>query len=219
MADTKLKDRQDLADSERSTALLALVSDATNAGVTRKYTIAQLAEALHAVNELEVVWEETTLIEADIDADPTNAIFHSGAVSETATVGSSTDQANYPAQQISYYQDVNLDFKAGNSGPRHNFTDNYESFEIVVAGTQASSGDTRIEANTFGRHSINGYILLNSTAKKPIIIHKSGAREGTLILKRQTDTSFRMGAIGTPSNPLGLVRIIGWKQTIRPSSL
>ena len=68
MADIALKDLVDLANTERGTALMAAVSDDTNSGEGRKFTMAQLAQALQAVNALTVTTEQVTLF----DGDPVN---------------------------------------------------------------------------------------------------------------------------------------------------
>ena len=105
MADEYLKDKPALRDSERDTAILAAVSDETLTGDTRKITVSDLMEHLHAENRALIQMTDTVLYEET-----------------TQNAGARDDDFG------TVYQ---LDFVNGVSGERYNF-DDYSFFEVYL---------------------------------------------------------------------------------------
>ena len=169
MADIKLRDRDTLRDAERSTALIALVSDDTNAGVTRKYTLAELQAALNAINPPEFEWERTTIFTGNAEGEEGNS-------------------------DLTFSNTVyNLDFKTGNTGPRHDFTDGYTHFNMgfVSQGADPNNSD-RTWSNTI---TIPSILLLEATESAPVVIPSptgtSNSSRG-FALAKNSDTSFKV---------------------------
>ena len=208
MANKPLYEEPELSDDELTDAIVGFIHNSTRTGRPRKRSIARLAEALHAVNALEVVWEKETLFE-----DLTNNSPRDGDFSEI----------------------YNLDFRSGNSGPRHNFTNGYTHFELFVSYNyryQNGSASTGIGTpKSLGIFPISE--LLDATQTNPFEISlgldssSTGSSRYTnvkgLVLAKENDTSFRMGGNAGGSTYSSaqafLHRIVGWKQIIRPSSL
>ena len=202
MADVKLKDRRTLRQSEYGTAIMGAVSDETNAGETRKFTMAELAEILAAVAPGTPTWERTTLF--DGDAIPQSS---SGGFSNTVH---------------------NLGFKQGSSGPRHDFTDGYQFFVFYITGNISVSATNKRSSISVPVPSI---LIIESTETAPAGInlgfgtHPSSSDTSTFAISfvRNTDTSFKI-AYGidngiTGKSDLHLWKIEGLKMVIQPSSL
>ena len=198
--DTPLWEEDELEKDKWSSALLGFVNEPGAAGRTRKGAIALLAEMLHAVNALEVAWEPTTLFE-----DITSSAPEDSDLSET----------------------FNLDFKSGNSGPRHNFTDGYTFFELYLG--EGSIPDSDLD---LGSVEVIAPRLLNSSPSTPAVIalgltrfSGSSYTKQNFVFAKASDTSFRIGTrtsnyvSSSGDNIFILARIVGWKMTIRPSSL
>lgn len=207
MADVKLKDRRTLRRSEYATAIMGAVSDDTNAGETRKFTIAELAEILATVAPATPTWERTPLFEGNAESEE----------------GSSERTFSNTVH--------NLGFKSGSSGPRHDFTDGYTFFNV---GFMINSGDPngtdRVWSSIISIPSIS---LLNATETEPLALHIYGSpsvssypQEGLGIAKN-SDTSFKVVATKVSSNHivtdsterLHITKIEGLKMVIQPSSL
>lgn len=206
--DTPLWETDELEKEKWATALLAFVNEPGAQGRTRKGAIALLQEMLQEVNPLEVAWEKTTLFE-----DLTNNAPRDGDFSEI----------------------YNLDFRSGNSGPRHNFTNGYTHFELFVSYNyryQNGSASTGIGTpKSLGIFPISE--LLDATQTNPFEISlgldssSTGSSRYTnvqgLALAKENDTSFRMGGNAGGSTYSSaqafLHRIVGWKQTLRPRDI
>lgn len=202
--DTPLWEADELEKEKWATALLAFVNEPGAEGRTRKGAIALLQKMLQAVNPLEVAWEKTTLFE-DLTA-------------------------NAP-RDGDFSEHYNLDFRSGNSGPRHNFTDGYTHFELLVSYSYSShgGGTTRVGTpKSLGIFPISELLDATQTAPFEISLGLNRTQHGSsnsssvqgLALAKESDTSFRIGgnSSGTAYSTtyVFLHRIVGWKQTLRP---
>ena len=181
MSDKPLDQEQDLARGEENTAYMGFVSQGGLAGRVRKLLIEKFAEVLHRRNPMAVVWEDTPLFDDDARGDTT----------------------------ISDNTVYHLDFKSGNSGPRHDFTDDYTHFLFVIGSAR--------EASVF----LPAPLLLNSSTTSPVPLDAlelaSNSLNGNEIsIAKESDTSFRVA--GSASQKC-LSQIIGYKMVIKPQSL
>lgn len=201
MPDKPLDQEQDLARGEEETAYMGFVSQGGLAGRVRKLLVSKFAGVLHRRNPMISVWEPTTLFEEISTSAPRDGDF-----SEV----------------------YNLDFKSGNSGNRHNFTEDYAFFEIF-AMDPGSQEPTPVTPGSLGLFS--SYRLVNSSASDPLIIYAyqsglSNYASSNLAIYKESGTSFRMGQGGQnealngySDTTLYLCRIVGWKMTVRPTTL
>ena len=128
----------------------------------------------------------------------------------------------------------NLDFKSGNSGPRHNFTNGYTHFEVLVSYSYSShgGGTTRVGTpKSLGIFPISELLDATQTAPCEISLGLNRTQHGSssgssvqgLALAKESDTSFRIGgnSSGTAYNSayVFIHRIVGWKQTLRPRDI
>ena len=209
MADIKLKDREALRQSEEGTAILATVSNETNTGLARKVTIPGMAEAQHRENPLVAVWERVTFFDGDATPEATNSDF------------SSTTH--------------NLDYKAGSSGPRHNFTDGYQEF--VFRFNYGSGAPDATDKKWAAFYRVPSIFIIDATETEPFVIdigdsevQSPGVRgiQGVAFAKN-TDTRFKIARVLFRSNSshptisdestLHLSKIEGLKLTYQPESI
>lgn len=168
MADIKLKDRSTLRRSEYTTAIMAAASDDTNAGETRKFTMAELAEILAVVAPVTPTWERMTLFDGDATGEK-----------------GSGDTSFGPTAH-------NLDFKSGSSGPKHDFTDGYQFFVIKAGVTGAPSDDDRFLSPQFFIPSI---LVTGSTETNPVSVWtNNNTYVSILYFTKLSDTSFKVAA-------------------------
>ena len=208
MADIKLKDREALRQSEEGTAILATVSNETNTGLARKVTIPGMAEAQHRENPLVAVWERVTLFDGDATPEATNSDF------------SSTTH--------------NLDYKSGNSGPRHNFTDGYREF--VFRFNYGSGAPDATDKKWAAFYRAPSIFIIDATETEPFVIDigyrivggSSLYIQGVAFAKN-TDTRFKIAKVQFRSDTndptisddstLHLSKIEGLKLTYQPESI
>ena len=211
MADIKLKDREALRQSEEGTAILAAVANETNTGVARKVTIPGMAEAQHRENPLVAVWERVTLFDGDATPEATNSDF------------SSTTH--------------NLDYKSGNSGPRHNFTDGYQEF--VFRFNYGSGAPDATDKKWAAFYRAPSIFIIDATETEPFVIDigdSIGYSSGAVSLyirgvafAKNTDTRFKIAKVQFRSatndptisddSTLHLSKIEGLKLAYRPESI
>ena len=170
MSDVKLKDRNTLRRSEYATAIMGAVSDETNAGETRKFTMAEMAEILAVVAPVTPTWERTTLFDGD-----------------------ATPEANSDRDDFSNTVH-NLGFKRGSSGTRHNLTDGYTFFVFYFNySTNQDAADKKWAPN----YPIPSILILEATESSPttIPIGPSGYNDDSnnaISFAKNTDTSFKI---------------------------
>lgn len=190
MADIKLRDRDTLRDAERSTALIALVSDDTNAGVTRKYTLAELNEALADISTPRFTWEKTTIFSGDAEPEEGNA---------ERTFSTTVH---------------NLDFKSGGSGPRHDFTEDYIFFNIGVVKFARNATSVDSQDRTWSPiNSFPAISLLDATETSPLVFpptiptFNENQPTYSIALAKITDTSFKVVGIQTDHQGVNTVTV------------
>ena len=187
----QLRTVTELTESEEQTALMPLVRGPANTDNVVHETIADFAESLHAENPIEVAWKEDTLWE-----DYQTPI----------QIGSSTIYS--------------LNFKSGNAGTRHNFSDGYVFFRFHL------NSNTPVHEDSFNSYLIPASKILNSSETEPANINGTptystnfGAFLSSGNFAKITNTSFKVprGLSGSENNYLA--KIVGLRQIIRPSSI
>ena len=204
----KLRERETLRQSEYATAIMAAVSDDTNAGETRKFTIAELAEISAIVAPATPTWERTTLFDGDA----------------TGEKGSSDTSFGPTAH--------NLDFKSGSSGPRHDFTDGYQFF--VIKTTLRSGTLSDIQKLLIPQFLIPSILITDSAETNPVSLWvNNNTYVSILYFIKSGNTSFKIaggdidgfqetsGRTGgvTYAGSVRMIKIEGLKMVIQPSSL
>ena len=218
MADIKLKDREILRQSEEDTAILAAVADETLTGETRKLTIPGMAAAQHRENPLVAVWESTTLWNAIPGTD--TVTFHGARIETDADDISDFYARRTVDNTVAGITEDSLDFKVGNSGPRHSFADDYLFFVLYTSKDETSSD---FEFHT--PRIVNSYLLTDSSMASPLQFLEAATDDGLLFAKL-SDTQFTLGRsqkTGADDSSSGyatyLWKIEGVKLIYRPESL
>ena len=142
---------------------------------------------------------------------------------------------NNPIQNIAGSA-LNLDFKAGNSGPRHNFTDGYQffAFEIYSDLVESDADFVDTGARSYAVLPSPIFLLYNKLKLSAVYEQRSDSANrdydyNSFVFTRISDTSFSTargsvladGVIGTSltSRYSYFTRIIGLNLIYRPESL
>ena len=161
MPDLKLRDTQPLVRREEKTALLGLISDATDDGEGRKTTIGGLAASQQRENPLSVESTRALLVSytgADTAnrASRFNTNDEDDVVANALTAGESFDDGYY-AIEILYYRSIGSGASFGDIPkiiPIENFNNSEFENQIQIAAIDADYRNEifRISATTFGLH-------------------------------------------------------------------
>ena len=201
MADKPLDQEPELTETEEETAFMGFVSQGGLAGRVRKLLVAKLAGVLHRQNPMITVWTKEDLLE---------------------------DISTSAPRDTDFSEVYNLDFKSGSSGDRYNFTDDYTFFELFLMDYYSFSGVAGAQINPITPASyglIPSSKLANSSQSDPVFIPITNFVN--FAIYKESDTSFRI-AEGAADEEISnydsiqgiyLCRIVGWKMTVRPTTL
>ena len=195
MNEPKLFEQDELTEAEEDDALMLFVNDNDTSGRWRWKKIRGFFASLHRRNPLEVVWDDTTLYTNTTDSDR------------------------------DFSETLNLDIRTGST--RHSFADGYTFFEVTLCSSSNPNSPLEhfkippIPSNTLNASSVAAPITLMSFQDAGTTI----ATVNNALFGKRSNTSFGIGVrdstswIGTSSESLLILSIVGKKLIIRPSSL